>query len=194
MTVALELQHGIDYMLEHLRARYAPLLVYMTYQDDGHVAFLGISQQPRGTFANLTHASGGRLDFVAGYGLDGIDYNQTGLRLLDILKNVLKRRLAGYEHVVAEPADTVGAHLELGRAFLAGDIENAARADGENVLEHEGGFADAGLSAHKHEGTGHETSSEHAVKLARRQKNALLAHRGNLRDLAGTTFCGTGKG
>ncbi|OAV72293.1 hypothetical protein Barb7_03131 [Bacteroidales bacterium Barb7] len=59
MAVALELQDGIHDMLQHFRACNAPFLIYMTDQQDGYAALLGIFQNGGTALAHLRHATGG---------------------------------------------------------------------------------------------------------------------------------------
>ena len=62
MLVALELQNGVDNVLQYLWSGYASFLIDMSDQDNGRVGLLGKFKDGGGTFAHLHQASGRRLD------------------------------------------------------------------------------------------------------------------------------------
>ncbi len=58
MTIALELQHGVDNVFEHARSGEPTFLGDVTHQDDGQVSTLGLHDQFVGAPTYLHHAAG----------------------------------------------------------------------------------------------------------------------------------------
>ena len=61
VLVALELQHRIDDVLQHLGSCQAALFVDVANQDNRCMALLGVAQDGCGTLSDLRHAAGRRL-------------------------------------------------------------------------------------------------------------------------------------
>ena len=137
MLVALELQHGIHDMFQHLGAGQCPLLIDMADQYHGNIALLGEFQQQRGALAHLRDAAGRTVHGLCHDGLYGIDDQQLRLLVTDVQENLVERSLA-HDHTRRTgqkpfPSvrlsscpwhQTVGTQLQLPRTLLATDIKH----------------------------------------------------------------------
>ena len=56
--------------------------------------------------------------------MDGVDDDNVGLHVLEMLQDFLRVGLSEDEAVGVVDADALGTHLDLGLAFLAGDIKH----------------------------------------------------------------------
>ena len=137
MLVALELQHGIHDMFQHLGAGQCPLLIDMADQYHGNIALLGEFQQQRGALAHLRDAAGRTVHGLCHDGLYGIYDHQLRLLVTDVQENLVERSLAhdhtrrtGQEpfpsvHLSSCPwHQTVGTQLQLPRTLLSTDIKH----------------------------------------------------------------------
>ena len=94
VLVALELQHGVHNVLQHLRSGQRAFLVYMSDEQDRGAAALGILEQGSRTLANLCERTGRGLHALRLYRLYGVDDDKVGLHLFDVLVYLFERRLA----------------------------------------------------------------------------------------------------
>ncbi len=90
VPLALEIQHGVDDVLQRLRAGEIAVLRDVADQHDGDIFPLGCEQQMRGHFAHLSDAAGGRLEPRGKDRLDGIHDDQRRLQSLDLFENALQ--------------------------------------------------------------------------------------------------------
>jgi hypothetical protein len=68
---------------------------------------------------------------------------------------------------IAVDAESPCAQSNLVEGFLAGRQQAAPSSCSQPIhqLEYEGGFADAGIAGEQHNGTGHESAAQHAIRL-----------------------------
>ena len=71
--IALEIQHGVDHVLEHARTRERALLRHVTDEQRRHVVRLREAHELRGALAHLAHGARRRLQLLAEQRLDRID-------------------------------------------------------------------------------------------------------------------------
>ena len=175
MLVALELQHGIDDVLQDFRAGDAALLVDVADEQDGRPVLFGKAEDGGAAFSHLRDAAGRRLDQFREDGLDGVDDNQVGLDGAGLIQDVFQVGLAqDVERIGRYGAEAVGAEFQLLATLLARDVEDAHGRKFQDGLEHEGGFADARLAANQHKGAAHQTTAEDAVQLGIAEVDAVL--------------------
>ena len=68
-----------------------------------------------------------------------------------------------------------GAHLDLPRRLLAGDIQHREVVrHRQRHLQQQGGLADAWVAADQYDGAGHHTAAKHSGKLPDREGQALV--------------------
>ena len=122
MPVALELQHRVDYVLEHLGASNAPLFVDMPHEQHRRVGLLGKLQQRGGTLAHLPYTAGRRLHGRGGDGLYRVDDHDVRVDVADVYENIFERSLAHDIAVGSTAANALGAQLQLAGTLLARHI------------------------------------------------------------------------
>ena len=93
VLVALKLEHRIDDVLQDLRSGEGPLLVDVADEDHGDATRLGEAEQRRGTLAHLRNAARRTLGLLGGDGLYGVDDDDLGFLLLDVVEDGLQRSL-----------------------------------------------------------------------------------------------------
>jgi len=76
--LTLEIQHGIDHVLQHPRPGQRAFLGDMAHQEDRRTALLGIAHQQRRALAHLGHAARGGLQLLGEDGLDRVDHHDPG--------------------------------------------------------------------------------------------------------------------
>ncbi len=69
-TVAFEVEHCVDHVLEHARPGNRPFLGHMANEKDRDVARLGVAHQSGGALPNLADAAGRRADLWCEDSLD----------------------------------------------------------------------------------------------------------------------------
>ena len=77
-ALALEIEDGVDHVLEHARARDRPILGDVADQEHGDAAPLGEFDQRLRRGAHLRDRAGRRVDGVEPHGLDRIDHRDLG--------------------------------------------------------------------------------------------------------------------
>ncbi len=75
-AVAFEIQHGVDHVLQHARARDGAVLGDVADQHDREFAGLGELDQLEAAGAHLAHRAWRTVDRVEPHGLDRIDHHQ----------------------------------------------------------------------------------------------------------------------
>ena len=149
-ALALEVEHGVDHVLEHARAGDLPVLGDVADQQEGAAALLGEADQGLGGGAQLGDRAGRLLEPVDPHGLDRIDDHQVRrLRPVERGQDVAGRGGAGELDRRVGEAEPAGAQPDLVDRFLAGDIDDRAALDGQRGgrLQHQRGLADAGIAA-----------------------------------------------
>ena len=100
MLVTLKLDDGIDDMLQNFRACQRTFLGDVTNEDDGDSAGLGKAEQSRCTLTNLGDAAGRALYVFRRYGLYGVDDDNLGLYLLDVVEDFFEGVGTEYEEII----------------------------------------------------------------------------------------------
>jgi hypothetical protein len=93
VLVALKLEYRIDDVFQDLRSGEGPLLVDVADEDHGDATRLGEAEQRRGTLAYLRNAARRTLGLLGGDGLYGVDDDDLGFLLLDVVEDGLQRSL-----------------------------------------------------------------------------------------------------
>jgi hypothetical protein len=124
MRVTLEIQHGIDHVLQHARAGQAAFLGDVADQDHAGAGLLGEARQLRRAFAHLRHRAGGRLQRVRPDGLDRVDHRDCGAQLDQGGKDFFQVDLGQQLHAADIELQAPRAQRHLLAGFLAGDIQH----------------------------------------------------------------------
>ncbi len=199
--LALEIQHGIDHMLQHARAGQRALLGDVADQEDRRAALFGEAHQQRRTLAHLGHAAGCRLQLLGEDGLDRVDHHHLGLFLTRGGDDRLDAGLGHHLQLVLWQVQAPRAHGHLLLRLLAGNVQRRETlSDIAQGLQQDGRLADAGVAADQHHRTIDQATTEYPVELAgggRETRNFLDADLGQGLDIGlvpGPTGAPTGRG
>ena len=166
---ALEIEHGVDHVLDHARAGDLALLGDMADQDDGRAGRFGIADQRLGGGANLGDGARRRIGRVGPQRLDRIENDQVGppavgnrrQYVLDIgFRRQFNRRTGDAEPLRAKP--------DLRYRLFAGNINDAVALlrQCRRGLREQCGLADARIAANQQRRAAHEAAAGGAIKLA----------------------------
>ena len=166
--IALEIQHGVDHVLEHARPRERALLRHVADEQRRHVVRLRVAHELRRALAHLTHGARRRLQLLAEQRLDRIDREHAELfagadasqdRLDTRLGQELERHLADAQALRAQP--------DLVERLLARHVATRdARREIRERAQQQRRLADSRVTAEQHDAARHEPAAEHAVELA----------------------------
>jgi hypothetical protein len=172
--LALEIEHGIDHVLQHTRTGERSVLGHMPDQKDDRVLLLGETDQLGGRLAHLRDRAGGRLQGVGVEGLNGVDDHHARPLLRRGREDRLDIGLGKQPDPVARQSEPMGAQPDLLGRLLAADVEHRAGARERGArLEQERRLADPRITPDQHHRAGHQAAPQHAVQLA---DPALDAH------------------
>src|SRR5258705_8235786 len=174
-ALSLEIEHGVDDVLEHARARDRALLGDMTDEKDRYVVTFRDLEESRGALAQLRHATGRGADHVGGHRLDRVDHGEDRPHLADRLDDRAEVGFAQHVDAAAVDAETARAQLDLCSGLLPRYIKDAAALGqrGGGLHEHRA-LADPGVAAEQDERTAHDTAAENAIEFAETGREALL--------------------
>ena len=167
-ALAFEAQHAIDHMFEHAGAGDIAVLGDMTDQEQRGAARLGEADQLLRAGPNLTDRARRAFDQIRMHGLDRIDDEQRGrFALAQSRQDVAHRGGRGELHRRLAKPQPPRAQAHLIRRFLAGNIgdRKAGISEPRRRLQQQRRFADAGVSAQKHRGSGHDPAAKRQIEL-----------------------------
>ena len=172
-ALALEIQHGIDHMLDHARPRDLPVLGDMPHKNHGNTAPFGKACQLVRGGADLTDGPGGGIDVIGPHGLYRIDDDQIGLHLFKCGQDIAQIGFGGQLHRGVGQPQTLRPHTDLRRGFLSADVDCFQTAAGKmgRCLQQKGGFPDARIAAHQNGRGRDQPAAQNAIQLG----NAGLA-------------------
>src|SRR4030095_8040095 len=113
MPLALEVQHRVDHVLEHLGAGEAAVLRDVADEHRRNVQSLGSKQKLRGRLAPLADGARRRLELDREDGLDGIDHHECGLQPGDLFEDSLDTGLRQEIERRVPYTETIAAALDL---------------------------------------------------------------------------------
>ena len=159
VLVALELEHGVYDVLQHLRSRDASFLIDVPDKDDRRMRLLGEAQDGGGTLAHLCDAARRRFQAFGRNGLYGVDDDDVRADVLDVDVYLLQRGLADDEAVAGVGCQAVGAQLQLAGTLFAGNVKDALLRHTEHGLQGQGGLPDARFATNQHQGARHQPTA-----------------------------------
>ena len=128
--VALEIEHGVDHVLDDARAGDLAVLGDVADQHHGGAGFLGKARQRLRRGAHLGDGAGRGIDAVGPQRLDRIDDDEVGRRaLLQRRQDDLDIGLAGELHIGVAEAEPLRAQPDLRHRLFARDIDDALAAN-----------------------------------------------------------------
>ncbi len=123
-AIALQIEHGIDNVLQHTRARDRPSLGHVTNQEQRDPLRLCQSQEGRSTCFDLADAPGRGFQLIGRDSLDRVHDHHSRIQLLNMSQNLVQRDFGHNIEGRLLQAEAVRAHLDLVHRFLARDIEH----------------------------------------------------------------------
>ena len=180
--LALEIEDGIDHVLQHPGPGQGPFLGDVSHQEDAGIALLGPAHQLRRRLPHLGYGAGrGRQEVGVG-GLDGVHHQDPGLLAGGGGEDAFDPGLRQQADAGAAQAQAAGAQAHLLGRFLAGDVEHRpfgpqAGTQGGAGLEQEGGLADARVAADQDHGPGHQATAQDPVQFGDATAGARLPFR-----------------
>ena len=165
---ALEIEHGVDHVLDHARTRDLPLLGDVADQDDGRAGRLGVADDALGGGPYLRDRAGGRFGEVGPQRLDGIEDDEVRPpALAQRRQDVLDIGLGGEFHRRGRRTESLRAQPDLRHGLLAGDVDDpmAAICKRRRRLHQQRRLADAGIAADQHGRAAHEAAARGTVEL-----------------------------
>ena len=126
MPLAFEVQHGVDHVLERLRAGEAAVLGHVADEEDRDVVALGGEQELRRRLAHLADAAGRRLQLQREHRLNRVDDDERGPEPGGLLEDPLETGLGEQVQRRAADAEPLAARLDLVLRFLARAVEHRA--------------------------------------------------------------------
>ena len=167
MLIALEIQHGIDHMLQYSRTGDRTVFGHVSDQYHGDAHLFRHTRQLGGTFAHLRYGTGGGGDLVGIHGLDGVDNDDFGLMLFQGRLNRFHADFGKQVYSFGGQFQTLRAQGDLLGGFLTGNVQHfaALRHFGDG-LQQQCGFADAGVAAEQDDRAVYQTAAQYAVEFA----------------------------
>ena len=165
---ALEIQNGIDHVLDDARARDLAVLGDMADEDDGSARLLGIADHRLRRGAHLRHRSRRRLDGRGPERLHGIEDHQRWRAVgLKRREDVLDAGLGRQRDRSRRDAHALGPEANLRNGLLAGDVDDpfAALRQRRRGLQEKCRLADARIAADQDRRAAHEAAARHPVEL-----------------------------
>jgi hypothetical protein len=196
LGVALEIEHGIDDVLEHARPGQRALLGDVADEEQRGAALLGVARELGGAFAHLGDRAGRGLQRVAPQRLDRVDHRDGGLLLAQHVQDAFEVDLGQQLERGGVEVQPARAQRDLLARFLAADVERRrARRQVRQRLQQQRRFADARVAADQHHAAGHQPAAQHAVEFLDAGGRARLLARADLgqhAQLAGAAHVGQG--
>ena len=124
MVVALEVEHGVDHVLQHAWPGERAFLGDVADHDHGDALLLGHAGQLGRAIAHLCHRPRRRLQLLGEHRLDRVDNHHRRSMLLDRGTDPLQRYLRQHRQARTVDAQPVGAQRHLAERLLAGDVED----------------------------------------------------------------------
>ena len=164
--LTLEIQHGVDHVLQHARAGQRAFLGNVADEKDRRAALLGEAHQQRRTLAHLSDAARRRLQLLSENGLDRVDDHDLGLFLAHSGDDRFDACFGHYLELVLRQIQPPRTHGHLLLRFLTSDVEGGkTRGDIAQGLQQDGRLADARIATDQHHRAIHQTATEHPIEF-----------------------------
>jgi hypothetical protein len=121
-ALALEIEHGVDHVLENARTRDRAVLRHMTDQKRREPGLLRPHDDRSGTFPDLGNTAGRRRYRGAENRLDRVHDQHPRLELFDVIHDALERGFAEHEQIRRGDAEPFGAHFDLSGRLFTGNV------------------------------------------------------------------------
>ena len=142
-------------MLEHLGPRQRPFLGHVAQQEQRRAGRLHGLEQLGGAFPDLADGAGAAYEVGVVDGLDGVDHQDRGLQVAELLDDAGQVGLAHQIDVLRPGAQALGAGPHLRQGFLPGNVKDflagvSPRGQRRAGLQRQRALADAGRARQQH--------------------------------------------
>src|SRR5439155_7881788 len=124
MTLAFEVQHRVDNVLEHLWTGQAAVLGDVADEDGRDVLALRSEEELRSGLADLTDAAGRGLEFDGEHRLNRVDHRQRRLDACNLFEHAFDAGLRQKIQRSVAHTEAIAAALDLMLRFLPGRVQN----------------------------------------------------------------------
>ena len=186
MLLTLEVEHGVDQVLEDTRPGQGSLLGDMADQERRDPSPLGDRHEPSPALPNLGHAAGGGLQRGQKHGLDRVDDQDLWLHGVELGLHGDEIGLRPQEQSIAADAQALGAQLHLGGRLLGRHVQDRRRRRRQRAsrLDEQCALADSRIAPDEHERARHHAPAEHAVELTDAGPETVRVLHGNVAERA----------
>ena len=191
MPLALEVDHGIDHVLQDAWPGELAFLGDMAHEKYGAASGFGMHHQRQGGFAQLRHRAGRGVHVGLVHRLDGVDDQHLGPGFGAALEDLVEVGLRSHEQVGAGAFEPCGSQLELAEGFFTRDVEglHAARGEQRGGLQKQGGLADTRITTDEDQRTFDHAAAEHPVELGDARAHPVFILRGHVLEGHDRTSC-----
>ena len=179
-AVAFQVEHGIDDVLQHARPGDDAFLGDVPDDEDRHPGGFGQLAQAAGALAHLRDRPGRGVHLGDVDGLDRVDDEQLGLHGADVLEDGVEVGLGDQVELGRAAGCSCSrraARILIWRSDSSPETYSTLRCGGhlQGHLQHQGGFADAGVAADQDDRAGHDAAAQDAGELADGDGDAAFA-------------------
>ena len=132
VAISFEIQHGVDHVLDHLRAGNLTILGHVSDQQQGTARGLGMPDEGMSGRTYLAHGAGRGFDGLGPKSLNGIDDDEVGaFAVLQRCEDTGKIGFTGERHGCVGKAEPLSSQPYLCGSFLARKVDRVASCAGE---------------------------------------------------------------
>src|SRR5688572_8721980 len=131
MALALEVEHGVDDVLEHFRPSQTAVLRHVTDEHGRNVLPLGGEEKLRRRLADLSDAAGRGLELDREHGLNRVDDDERRTQAGDFLEDALEACFGEQIEWCLADAEPITAALDLVLRLFTGGVEDGTDFAGE---------------------------------------------------------------
>ena len=183
MRVAFEVEHRVDDVLEHPRARERALLGHVADEDQRDALALGEAGELRRALAHLRHRPRRRLQRLRVERLDRIDHGDFRFLGLQGGRDPLELDLGEQRNRGGVDLQPLRAQRHLLRRFFPRHVDHLARAaHPRQRLQEQRRLADAGIATDQHDLSCDQPAAERPVELGHAGRHARRLLRRNARE------------
>jgi len=175
---ALEIEHGIDHMLDDPGAGDLAFLGHVPDQNERGAGCLGPARELLSAGANLADTTRSGFETVRPHGLNGIDHDKIRFGRLQGCEDFAKIGLRGELNRAVSHLQSARAILNLRGGFFAGDIDRGEAISGEprGHLQEQGRFPNARVAPNKRCAGWHDAAAKHSIQFVDAEDDSFWWH------------------
>src|SRR2546423_1130642 len=166
-SFALEVQHGVDDVLQGLGAGDPTAFGHVADRENGGLRFFRETHQPRGALSHLSHVSRRTLEIAGEYRLDGIDDYRVETLRAGSGKNCLEQSLIEEGNIFCRPVKPFGTELHLKGGLFTGHVQRRVThlLELSRDLEKERRLSNPRLAANEDHRARHDSAAEYKIEF-----------------------------